>query len=58
MATYSGGGYTQNLHQSWNETNAILAELLRNRWIDQGTRFVTFDLTVYNANVNLFCLVK
>ena len=24
----------------------------------QGTRFVTIDLTVYNANVNLFCLAK
>jgi hypothetical protein len=35
MATYSGGGYTQNLHQSLNVTTAILAELKDQRWIDQ-----------------------
>jgi len=35
MATYSGAGYTQNLHQSLNVTNAILAELQQGRWIDQ-----------------------
>ena len=35
-----------------------MAELKANRWIDRGTRFLTIDLTVYNANVNLFGVIK
>ena len=27
-------------------------------WIDRSTRVVMVDFTVYNANVNLFCVVK
>jgi hypothetical protein len=27
-------------------------------WIDRGTRLVIADFTVYNANINLFCIVK
>ena len=39
IATYSGAGYTQNLHQSLNMTQAILAELQQGKWITQGTRY-------------------
>ena len=35
MATYSGAGYTQNLHQSLNVTIAILNELKKGKWVDQ-----------------------
>ena len=58
VATYSGGGYVQNLHYQKNVTAAMLAELKKNLWIDQGTRFLTIDFTVYNGNVNLFAVVK
>ena len=58
MSTYSGGGYVQNLHYQKNVTEAILSELKNNLWIDQGTRFLTIDFTVYNGNVNLFAIVK
>jgi len=27
-------------------------------WIDRGTRAVFIDFTVYNANINLFCVVR
>ena len=27
-------------------------------WIDRGTRAVFIDFTVYNPNINLFCVVK
>jgi len=27
-------------------------------WLDRGTRVVFIDFTVYNANINLFCIVK
>ena len=28
------------------------------QWVDQGTRFISVDFTVYNANINLFCVAK
>ena len=58
IATYGGDGYTQDLHYLKNESLAIVKELKAGRWIDQGTRFVTIDFTLYNANINLFNIVK
>ena len=58
VTTYSGAGYVQNLHFQKNVTEAMLAELKSNLWLDRGTRFLTLDFTVYNGNVNLFAVVK
>jgi len=58
LGTYGGGGYVQNFHFQKNVTEALLQELKANRWIDRGTRFLTIDLTVYNANINLFGVIK
>ena len=58
IATYSGAGYSQDFHYLKNTTEAIVAELKKGLWITQGTRFVTIDFTVFNANVNLFCVVQ
>lgn len=58
ISSYSGAGYSQTLHYLKNETYAIVAELKQGLWITQGTRFVSIDFTVYNANINLFCVVK
>ena len=33
-------------------------ELKTNRWLERGTRLVTIDFTVYNANINLFAVIK
>ncbi len=41
-----------------NESLAIIQELKEGLWIDRGTRFLTIDFTVYNANINLFCIIK
>jgi len=57
MATYQGGGYTQLLSNNSAESKEILAELKKNLWVDRGTRAVMIDFTVYNANINLFCIV-
>ena len=27
-------------------------------WLTQGTRFISVDFTIYNANINLFCVAK
>ncbi len=53
-----GGGYVQNLASRNNETMDILADLKSNLWLDRGTRAVFVDFTVYNANINLFCVIR
>jgi hypothetical protein len=58
LATYGGGGFIQNLALSKDESADIIDDLRRNLWINRGTRVVFIDFTVYNANVNLFCVVK
>merc|ERR1719369_640778 len=55
---YSGGGAVQNLHSLKNESKLIIKELKEALWIGRGTRAVFLDFTVYNANINLFCVVK
>ena len=48
----------QNLGSRRNETDVILADLKSNLWLDRGTRAVFIDFTVYNANINLFCVIR
>ena len=35
-----------------------IEELKQNLWIEMGTRVVFIDFTVYNANMNMFAVVK
>ena len=57
ISAYSGAGSIQDLHSLKNESLAIIQELKEGLWIGRGTRFVAIDFTVYNANINLFCIV-
>nr|XP_056710991.1 polycystin-2 [Euleptes europaea] len=58
IATYSGGGYYQDLSRSREETSLLLGVLKNNLWLDRGTRATFIDFSVYNANINLFCIVR
>ncbi|KAK3090686.1 hypothetical protein FSP39_013743 [Pinctada imbricata] len=58
LTHYSGAGYAQNLGRTKAETQAIIEYLFSELWIQRGTRVVFIDFTVYNANINLFCVVK
>ena len=58
MGVYNGGGYIINLGEKRSESEAILADLKDQLWIDRGTRAVFIDFSVYNANINLFCVVR
>ncbi|XP_032080091.1 polycystin-2-like isoform X2 [Thamnophis elegans] len=58
IATYSGSGYYQDLSKSREETSALIAVLKNNLWLDRGTRAVFIDFSVYNANINVFCIVR
>uniref|UniRef100_A0AAY4C6X6 EF-hand domain-containing protein n=1 Tax=Denticeps clupeoides TaxID=299321 RepID=A0AAY4C6X6_9TELE len=58
LATYSGGGYYQDLTRTRDDSGNILAELNNNLWLDRGTRAVFIDFSTYNANINLFCIIR
>jgi hypothetical protein len=58
VSTYSGAGYVQDLSSERNESEAMLRELREGFWITRGTRFISIDFTVYNANINYFCIIK
>ena len=55
---YSGGGYYVDLSHFRLRSKAIIDELKENLWHDRGTRVVIIDFSVYNANINLFCIVR
>ncbi|XP_037791785.1 polycystin-2-like [Penaeus monodon] len=58
IATYSGAGSYQDLGVNKSVSRDILASLRENLWIQRGTRAIFIDFTVYNANINLFCVIK
>uniref|UniRef100_A0A061QFY2 Putative PKD2 n=1 Tax=Cupiennius salei TaxID=6928 RepID=A0A061QFY2_CUPSA len=58
LATYSGAGSFRDLGISKKQALARLEILKQNLWISRATRAVFIDFTVYNANLNLFCVVK
>lgn len=47
-----------DLSRTREETASQIAGLRRNFWLDRGTRATFIDFSVYNANVNLFCVVR
>ena len=58
VSLYGGGGFVQDLAPSMEESLAQLKPLFDNLWLDRATRAVFVDFTVYNANINLFCVIK
>ncbi|NWI42071.1 PK1L2 protein, partial [Picathartes gymnocephalus] len=58
FAIYSGGGYVIHLGTDPNNASRILQYLFNNVWLDTFTRAVFVEFTVYNANVNLFCIIS
>ncbi|GJQ68934.1 putative calcium ion binding protein [Trypoxylus dichotomus] len=58
VASYDASGYYEKLTKTADGTLEILKKLKQNLWITRGTRAVFIDFTTYNANVNLFCVVK
>ncbi|XP_039274381.2 polycystin-2-like protein 1 [Styela clava] len=56
--TYSGAGYVQDLFSTKAASLPLIEDLKTNLWLDRGTRVVFIDFSVYNANINLFCVVR
>ncbi|XP_062032025.1 polycystin-1-like protein 2 [Lepus europaeus] len=57
LAVYGGGGYVVSLSSDRQKASRVLQYLFDNTWLDTQTRAVFVEFTVYNANVNLFCIV-
>ncbi|XP_028731528.1 polycystic kidney disease protein 1-like 2 isoform X2 [Peromyscus leucopus] len=57
LTVYGGGGYVVTLGADRQSASRILQYLFDNSWLDTLTRAVFVEFTVYNANVNLFCIV-
>ncbi|XP_032051683.1 polycystic kidney disease protein 1-like 2 [Aythya fuligula] len=58
LAVYRGGGYVIHLGTDPDNASRILQYLFNNVWLDTFTRAVFVEFTVYNANVNLFCIIS
>ncbi|NXT17899.1 PK2L1 protein, partial [Syrrhaptes paradoxus] len=58
LTSYSGGGYYIDLKSTREESAEALQVLKEKLWLDRGTRVVFIDFSVYNANINLFCVLR
>ncbi len=55
--TYSGNGYVYEFRGSLSNLKSNLSELHQLQWIDQNTRAIFIQMTLYNPNVQLFTSV-
>ncbi|XP_007473716.1 polycystic kidney disease 2-like 2 protein isoform X2 [Monodelphis domestica] len=58
VGVYNDGGYRFTLPLSKTDAKSKFSFLQANNWITRGTRAVFIDFSVYNANVNLFCIIR
>ena len=58
VGSYPGDGFTQLLPADKKKAELTMAELKQNLWVEMGTRVVFIDFSVYNANMNMFAVVK
>uniref|UniRef100_A0A5K3F9S6 PKD_channel domain-containing protein n=1 Tax=Mesocestoides corti TaxID=53468 RepID=A0A5K3F9S6_MESCO len=56
IASYTGSGYYLDLASSRSEAKAMLNELKHGLWVGKSTRAIILDFTLYNANLNFFCV--
>lgn len=54
---YRGGGFVMDLEPDLQNSSRTLQYLYENTWFDVYTQAIFVEFTVYNANVNLFCMV-
>ncbi|KAI3377913.1 hypothetical protein L3Q82_009040 [Scortum barcoo] len=54
---YRGGGFVMDLGPDLQNYSRSLQYLYDNTWFDMYTQAIFVEFTVYNANVNLFCIV-
>jgi len=55
---YNGGGYVAQLSNSPVTAKSVIEQLQDSMWVDRYTRAVFLEVTVYNANTNLFAFIE
>ncbi|CAD6198634.1 unnamed protein product [Caenorhabditis auriculariae] len=58
VGRYGGGGYTVSLGGTGSQLAASFQQLKDENWIDENTRAVIVEFSVYNAQVNYFAVVQ
>ncbi|XP_023235605.1 polycystin-2-like [Centruroides sculpturatus] len=58
IATYSGAGSYMDIGITKKTAKEKMDLLRQHLWVSRATRAIFLDFTVYNANLNLFCVVK
>ncbi|XP_033646725.1 polycystic kidney disease protein 1-like 2 [Asterias rubens] len=58
ITSYGTGGYAASLGLEETETRSFLERLRVGRWLDARTRALSVEWTVYNANTNLFAVIR
>ena len=56
-ATYGGGGYMYEFRGSLSDLSSNLSQLHQLEWIDEQTRAVIIQISLYNPNVQMFTSV-
>ncbi|KAK3597481.1 hypothetical protein CHS0354_041902 [Potamilus streckersoni] len=56
-AIYSGGGFVTELPPHVSDQEAMLKTIKESDWIDDGTKGLFVEFTLYNPNVNMFSVV-
>ena len=54
---YGGGGHVVDLPPNSQEAAALLDDIKSRKFVDKATRALFVDFSVYNVNLNLFCVV-
>ncbi|KAM4833724.1 polycystin-1-like protein 3 [Thomomys bottae] len=57
FASYAGGGYAVRLGRNLSSAARVLQHLEQRHWLDRRTKGLFVEFVVFNANVNLFCVV-
>uniref|UniRef100_A0A5F9DE35 Polycystin 1 like 3, transient receptor potential channel interacting n=1 Tax=Oryctolagus cuniculus TaxID=9986 RepID=A0A5F9DE35_RABIT len=57
FAAYSEGGCVVRLGKNSSTAARVLQHLEQQRWLDRCTKVLSVEFVVFNANVNLFCVV-
>ena len=57
ITSYPGSGYSVDLGKSRLSTENALRYLRDHKWLDDFTRGVFVDFTVYNSQANFYCMV-
>ncbi|KAG8562874.1 hypothetical protein GDO81_015846, partial [Engystomops pustulosus] len=54
---YPGGGYVAELGLNMSSANSVIKNMETSNWLDSYTKAFFVEFNVYNANINLFCIV-